>query len=286
MHCPLCGASAAAPAFIKDGYPIARCACGMVFVSRAVDPAVLERLYSETYFAGGADEAIPGYQGYDREERVMRRNFVHRLAFIERTTGRGPLLDVGCALGFFVRTARDQGWDARGVELSAWAAQQAVTQGLPVTHGDFLAVDLPAASFTAVTMFDVLEHMADPRAYVRRARRLLRTGGAVVVETADLSSPFPRLLGRRYHFFSPPNHLTYFTRGTLTRLLREEGFGTVELRRVGKWVSVRRLVHHLHLWLRRPVLGRLLGACERTGLADVALPISLGDDMLAIGRLA
>src|SRR5262245_40898227 len=64
VRCPLCAAPAPAPAFAKQGWPIARCVCGLVFVARAVSPDVLERLYGEGYFAGGFDEVVPGYRGY------------------------------------------------------------------------------------------------------------------------------------------------------------------------------------------------------------------------------
>src|SRR5213593_4297274 len=132
----------------------------MVFVAREVDPAVLDALYGESYFAGGFEAVVPGYRGYAEEEPLMRRNFDRRLALIERRVAPGALLDVGSALGFFVRTARARGWDARGIERSAYAAARAVASGLPVVEGDFLTADLPPASFAAVTMLDVLEHTA------------------------------------------------------------------------------------------------------------------------------
>ena len=284
MPCPLCAAPTPPPAFIKGGYPIARCACGMVFVARVVEPAVLDALYGESYFAGGFDAVVPGYRGYAEEEPVMRRNFDRRLALIERRVAPGALLDVGSALGFFVRAARARGWDARGIERSAWAAERAAAGGVPVVHGDFLTAALAPASFAAVTMLDVLEHTADPRAYVRRARALLRPGGVLAIETADLASPYARLAGRRYHFFTPPNHLTYFTRATLTRLLAEEGFVDPGFFRVGKWVTLRRLLYHVYTHVPRPSLARLVRLAERTGLAGLALPVNLGDDVLALAR--
>jgi SAM-dependent methyltransferase len=258
----------------------------MIFVSRAVDPAELDRLYGEGYYEGGFEGPVPGYRGYAEEEPVMRRNFDRRLAVLERFTRPGPLLDVGCALGFFVRAAAAHGWEAHGVELSEYAASAAAAQGLRVVHGDFLALEVEPAHLAAVTMLDVLEHVADPRAYVRRAHDLLRPGGVLAVETADLASVLARAWGRRYHFFTPPNHLTYFTRATLGRLLREEGFGRVEFFRVGKWVTVRRLLYHLYIRARRPLLERLVGLAERSGAANVALPVYLGDAMLAVGQRA
>ncbi len=285
VRCPLCDRPAGAPAFEKDGYPIARCACGMVFVARRIDPGVLDRLYGEGYFEGGFDEVVPGYRGYANEEAVMRRNFARRLALIERIVPPGSLLDVGCALGFFVRAALDRGWDARGVELSEYAAGQAAASGLPVTRADFLTMDIAPGSLTAITMLDMLEHTAEPRRYVQRARAALRPGGVLAIETGDLGSAFARLSGRRYHFFTPPNHLTYFTRATLARMLREEGFGEVEFVRVGKWVTLARILYHLYVRAPRPALRRVVDLAERTGAARLPLPVNVGDDMFALGRV-
>lgn len=285
MLCPLCGAPAPPPAFVKDGYPIARCACGMVFVAQSVDPGVLDRLYGETYYAGGFEAPVPGYRGYGGEEAVMRRNFDRRLAMMERLTARGSLLDVGCALGFFVRAARARGWDARGIEMSEWAAREANTAGVPVTHGDFLTAEIAPGALAAVTMLDMLEHVADPRAYVRRARAVLRPGGLLVVETADLGAPFARLWGNRYHFFTPPNHLVYFTRATLGRFFREEGFAEVHFFRVGKWLTVGRLLYHAYIRLRGPAIRRVVQLAERTRLDRLALPLNLGDNLVAVARL-
>lgn len=285
MRCPLCDRPAPAePALVKAGYPIARCACGMIFVSQPVAPQVLQELYGERYFAGGFDAVVPGYRGYAREEAVMRRNFARRLALIEGFTSRGALLDVGCALGFFVRAAEERGWNSRGIELSEYAAERAAESGLPVMRGDFLVAPFEPASFGAITMLDMLEHVAAPRDYVRRARALLRPGGVLAVETADLASAFARLWGRRYHFFTPPNHLSYFTRATLRRLLTEEGFPEVTFFRVGKWVTVRRILYHLYVRAPRPALRRLVDLAERSGLASLALPVYVGDDVFAIGR--
>lgn len=286
MSCPLCGAPAPAPLFEKAGWPIARCGCGMVFVARVVDAATLDRLYGEPYYAGSFDEAAAGYRGYAGEEAVMQRNFARRLALIERFTRPGPLLDVGCALGFFVRAARARGWAARGIERSGFAAAEAARAGLPVEQGDFLTTDLPSGSLAAVTMLDMLEHVPDPRPYVRRARRALGPGGVLAVETGDLGSLYARLAGRHYHFFTPPEHLCYFSRATLGRLLTEEGFAEVAFFSVGKWVTVRRLLHHLHRRAPGRVLRALGDAAESTRLARLALPVRLGDDLIALARVA
>ena len=106
----------------------------------------------------------------------------------------------------------------------------------------------------------------------------------LAIETADLASPYARLAGPRYHFFTPPNHLTYFTRATLARLLAEEGFADAAFFRVGKWVTLRRLLYHIYTHAPRPSLARLVRLAERVRLAGLALPVNLGDDVLALAR--
>lgn len=284
MRCPLCGERARPPEFWKAGYPIARCPCGMIFVAEKVDPSVLHELYSEEYFAGGVDAAVPGYLGYEEEEPAMRRNFSRRLLLLERFVRPGPLLDVGCATGLFLAAAAERGWEPTGVELSTYAVREARDRGMAVLEGDFLQVDLPPANFAAITMLDVIEHTQEPRAYVRRSRLLLRAGGVLAIETADLASPFVRLCGHRYHFLTPPNHLSYFTRATLGRLLREEGFAEVRFFRLGKWVTLRRVIYRLYVSSRRPGLKKILAAAERSGAAGLTFPVNLGDGMFVVAR--
>src|SRR5262245_1664155 len=280
--CPLCGLPPPPPSFTKFGYPISRCRCGMIYVARVVDAGVLERLYGRNYFTGSTDEPSQGYRGYGDEEALTRRNFADRLALVERCAAKGKLLDIGCAYGFLVAEARARGWGAEGVERSAHAVEAAVAAGLPVVQGDFLTLDRPRSSFAAVTMFDVLEHVADPRPWVRRARELLEPGGVLVIETPDASAPIARVLGQRHHTYTPPNHLSYFTRATLLRLLDEEGFLPALIRRPGRRATVRRVLHRLSAGTRMAWFERVLARVERSGVASIAVPINLGDSVLGV----
>lgn len=266
-RCGLCG-EPGRPWLEKRGYPhfwCERCDCG--FLPKSWLPAEIETLYSLAYFSGTRE---CGYAGYLRDERLIDRNFDRRLAWIETLRGGGRLLEVGCALGLFLRRARQRGWDVTGVEIAADCAEIAASNAsAPVLTGDLLTVDLPGP-FDVIAMLDVIEHLPDPAASIARCAELLAPGGLLVIETGDIGSRWARLLGRRWHFVDPPQHLFYFKRGSLERLLRSNGIeGRIHSRRMGREVSFANIAHKLFGPSAGPLM-RIPGS----------LPLDLGDGML------
>jgi SAM-dependent methyltransferase len=234
--CVLCGA-AGRPWLEKRGFRLRACAaCGVGYLPPAQRPRDLAALYSSDYFEGQSEH---GYPSYLRDRDLARRNFDRRLDWIEGLHAPGRLLEVGAAYGFFLAQARRRGWDVLGVEIAPDCAAEAERQsGARVLAGDFLEAPL-SGPFDVVCMFDVIEHLPDPLAALRRARELLADGGMLVVETGDRRSPWARLLGRRWYFVDPPQHLVYFDAGSLVDALRRAGFGgPVHTRRLGRRVSL------------------------------------------------
>ena len=88
------------------------------------------------------------------------------------------LLDVGAHVGVFVDVARRRGWDAWGLEPSRWAVQEGRKQGVNLIQGTLHDAELDSESFDVVTMWDVVEHLADPLDDIREAARILKPGGA------------------------------------------------------------------------------------------------------------
>ncbi len=267
--CPLCARSSASFFLQYAGYQVFACgSCGLRFVDPQPSTDQMAALYGPSYFA----HARPGEPGYDRyveEFDGIRRTFDDRLRRLPRPSPSGSrLLDVGAALGLFVERARAQGWQADGLEPSPWAAQYARdVLSQPVQTGTLEASRVPDGSYDVVTLWEVLEHLPDPRATLLEVHRALRPGGLLALSTPDAGSAVARVLGRRWLGWTKiPEHLFFFDRPTLRRLLDQAGFEIQSMRYVSLVVSRRYLLDrvarivgiHLHrglpgAWLERSI---------------------------------
>ena len=194
--------------------PLARCrTCGYVFLPRTPDlPQRIEELYAGDYFTGAE------FGDYASQRATFARNFKAYLRRMQRAGAtRGKLLEVGCAYGFFLEHAQAS-FDAVGIDVNQPAIAAARALGVRATCGDFLAF-APDGPFDVVCMWDTIEHLLDPRAYLDRAHDVLADGGWLFLTTGDIGSVMARLRGARWRMIHPPSHLNYFSRETVTRLL-------------------------------------------------------------------
>jgi SAM-dependent methyltransferase len=173
-----------------------------------------------------------------REEEGQARTADRALAEIEQLTRPGRVCDVGCWTGSFLVAARERGWDAVGVEPSAWASARARARGVDVRTADLDDHGQPLHSCRLVVLADVLEHLPDPGHALGVAHDLLEPGGVLYVTVPDAGSRLARLLGRRW-WSVLPMHLQYFTRPSLTRLVGTSSFEVRSVRTHAKAFTAR-----------------------------------------------
>jgi 2-polyprenyl-3-methyl-5-hydroxy-6-metoxy-1,4-benzoquinol methylase len=248
--CPACGSTDSAVAFRGDPR-YRRCRrCRTVVDVAPPDPAALAALYAgRGYYvkdgegddgAATSDPAVGYAVDYLADRPFIEAKFDEALAHVERYVPVGRLLDVGAGPGFLVAAARRRGWEARGVDLNPWASAHArEVVGVDVAVGTLADLLAPGEQFDAVTMMDVLEHVADPDALLAQAAAAVRPGGVLVVLTPDAGAPVSRLLGRRWpEVQRPGEHLVLFSRAGLVAALRRHGFVASSWHRTGKRASV------------------------------------------------
>lgn len=199
-----------------EHYRIVQCRqCGFVYANPHADPKDVLRAY---------EEVVDPLYLQEREGRV--HTFRHHLRDLQKITGvpnGRKLLDVGAYVGVFVEVAREFGWEAEGIEPSTWAVAHARERGLPVKQGTLGDANFPDSSFDVITLWDVIEHFADPLGELQHAFRLLKPGGIVVVHTIDIGSVTAKLMGARWPFLMEM-HVMFFSRATLRTMLEKAGF--------------------------------------------------------------
>lgn len=241
--CPMCAGDRFAVVVEEPPYTVRRChACEFVWVTPRRSEEGLTEIYAgESYWCSDSPKTV-GYADYRRDERLYLKTFRRRLAFALRYGPRGGrALDVGCAAGYCMQVLSEMSFDVHGVELSAEIARHARQRfGFDTVHvGTLDTYPEPAASFDLITMWDVIEHVVDPRALLQRARELLKPGGLLVLETQNVDSAFARVLGARWHHYKHDEHIYHFNPRTLDALTRSAGFAIEGLspRFAGKYVS-------------------------------------------------
>ncbi len=285
VPCNLCGSTDQKSFCPGNGRGLVQCqACGLVYVSPRPDPEVLYKLYSETYFRN-PDSGTVGYTNYLKDEPNIRRTFARRLKFLERFVAPGRVLDVGCAAGFFLAEAQRRGWQAEGLDISAFAVKYSRDRlGLDTRHGNFLDLDYPEITYDLITMWDVIEHVPDPMGYLDKAATLLRPGGILALATPDVDSLPARLTGRRWVGYKlSEEHVYYFSTRTLTAMLDKAGFDVIHSRHVGKYVTMSLFLNRLGMYL--PLVARIgqwLG--RRLGLSEWSAYINPWDIVAITAR--
>ena len=238
-------------------------------------------VYANPRWSG--DEILQAYTAVTDETYVQERagrelTFQKHLRSLEKRVGQAngrSLLDVGAYIGVFVETAARAGWQACGVEPSEWAASVAQRQGLNVIHGTQDAPELAGKQFDVITMWDVIEHVANPSGEIGKAYQLLEPGGWLVVHTMDISSLTAKLMGSRWPWLMDM-HIHYFSQKTLRQMLKKNGFEIVWSGAEGRYLRLNYLVSRVEA-LSRP-LGRLAGwLVNGLRLGGVAIPINFGD---------
>jgi SAM-dependent methyltransferase len=272
VRCAVCGAESARRKHRKQGVEILVCRdCGLGFWSPPADFEPKD-VYDGAYFTDAS--ATHGYDDYAELEPVLRLNFARRLARIPRPRPGARLLDVGAAFGFAVAEARSAGWDATGVEISTSAAARAArTAPGRAVVANALRTPFAASRFDAVTLWDVLEHLPDPHAAIAEVARVLRPGGRLVLTTGDVGSLAARLSGRRWHLYTIPEHLFFYSRPSLRVLLAAHGF-RVEIERAESSVYT---LGYLAERLRKTLLGRARGGMAAWPGAGLRIPVNLFD---------
>ncbi len=228
-HC-WCGWAARTPSVYSPRYH--RCArCGTHYSAERIRPEAVTRFYGFRNYWQDRNQLKQHERFEDRAALFTRQGRLAKwLSVVERHHSGAPGLvcEIGCAEGTFLSALRDRGWTAFGLEPdAATAAATHARTGLDIRAGAFpCALDVPPLD--AVVALDVLEHAADPRAFLAAVRRLLKPEGFVFLQSPILGSDPAGFGALNNRAFDAQEHAFLFTRESVSDLLAAAGFAVVE----------------------------------------------------------
>ncbi|MCL4869092.1 MAG: methyltransferase domain-containing protein [Anaerolineae bacterium] len=215
---------------------------------------------------------------YEKERQGRELTFQKHLQAVEKTWGkerRGRILDVGAYIGVFVEVARQRSWDAVGLEPSTWAANAAQARGLPIIQGTLDSPELRGELFDVITMWDVIEHVDDPKGEMQKAYHLLKPGGLLVVHTMDLDSWMARLMGPRWPWLMDM-HIHYFSQKTMRLMLEQIGYRVIWSGAQGRYLRLGYVASRVEALT--PFWGRLVRRLVYgLKLEAIPIPLNFGD---------
>ena len=195
-------------------------------------------------------EALP--EGSDPPDLNLRRAFLSERARSGGPRGQRPdrVLDVGCGEGQLTAALADAGFPVVGIDVAeeplrrARARHPALDLRVVPVEGPWPLGD---ASFDLVWAGETIEHVADTAGWLSEVRRVLRSGGSLLLSTpahGRLAMLALAMSGRRFdaHFDPRADHLRFYTRRTLTGLLGDFGFQDIDVRAAGGLPGTRRLL--------------------------------------------
>ena len=157
----------------------------------------------------------------------------------------GRVLDIGCGNGALLAELSKRGsWALHGAEASQSGVELTRNRGFAVQFAD-ASVDLVSLfgqqSFDLIISVEVIEHVYDPRGFLRQARSLIRTPGRLVLTTpyhGYWKNLMIALLGKGDAHYDPlldGGHIKFWSRRTLSAALMETGFRDIQFYGAGRY---------------------------------------------------
>lgn len=278
--CPICGPDA--PSVVRYDFAphkvVVCSSCGLTYLSpRLTESAILELYKDEAYY----NSNISG-QGYDEYMEISDnwvKTFTLRLKQIAPYKSTGKALDIGCGPGYFLTAAQKLGFDVHGLDPSDYIVKQAQkTWGDRVRLGLIESAGYEPESFDLIVAFDTFEHIYEPKQFLAAIQRVLKTGGVLAITTPDPTSLLSKISGKNWVSFKLPEHVFYWSPGTIRKILGEH-FEVLEVRRAGQYATLGFLFRRLFRLGNNP--GRFLN-----GLIGILNKFSIYSDNGSITAIA
>lgn len=246
-------------------------------------------VYDDTYFAS-----------YTRRNAssvfsLKKKQFEKMLSVYLGEKICGRILDIGCGIGGLLAAAQSLDvQEAYGIDVSEWAIRQAssLTSNITYITGDVCDIlhskQFPEQYFDAITLTDVLEHVAQPAQLLKNSIRLLKNEGGLLLIIPNVCGASHYLMGRYWHLYQK-GHTHFVSAEGLKTWCRKQGYYVCRMRGVWKTLSLGYLVDVLQ-YVESPLMQRLHGVLRAIihalHMTQLVIPLPTGEQVLMLKRMS
>ena len=174
-----------------------------------------------------------------RDEKALAREHRRRLSLLSKYSVEGSrILEFGCATGEFVNYVGSN-FDIYGCDISDDAIRMA-KEKYP-SYADKFCVSgkilADEGKFDSIVLWDVIEHIEDPTGLIVKLREKI-DDGYIIMSTPNIGALFAKISKESWPFMTPPEHLCFFSKKSMERMAKINGFRIEEWFSRGKWVNV------------------------------------------------
>ncbi len=205
-------------------------ACTLRFTQSIPDKNNIEIFYrSETYISHSDTKkgVINSVYHYVRKRTLKsKRNLIENYAKLPS----GRILDMGAGTGAFLHTMQSSQWEVTGLEPDDIARENAnKLYGLSLKPPEEL-FNLQPASFNAITLWHVLEHIHDLHLYIGQLKKVLKPTGFLFVAVPNYTCYDEKIYKEFWAGYDVPRHLYHFSPASITQLLLKHGLQLKEIK--------------------------------------------------------
>ena len=161
-----------------------------------------------------------------KEKNYKVKQFKIILNYLKNEKYKKKILDIGCGYGWMLCELNKKNFDRYGVELNDEARNIAIKNKIKV----FKKIeDIKKISFDYITLVHVIEHLKNPKYYLKKIKKLLKKDGVLIVETPDFDSAMARRYNLKFRLIHDKTHVSLFSLDSLCRFLRMQGFNIFKI---------------------------------------------------------
>ena len=221
LSCPVCGSESSVDDTVCTIHPERPLAVDLRKCTRChhgwIDPLPAQAFLNHLY--GGGSRSVIGADWVKTEFTIPEAIAVSEAA----TLPANRYLEIGVGQGLLYRHFADAGWSTAGVDPGDWAAS------LPGIVRSIDDIDV-GRRFDLIVAMDVLEHVRDPVAMVRRLRELAAPGARLFMAFPNRASLRARVGKGSWRMVRPLGHLHFFSPRSARLMLKEAGWDAERVR--------------------------------------------------------